>query len=130
LPGVHPTQPRETREVVFSGIQGIAAFHRQGGEAGIRREVAGGPERFVRHVQTPHDELLASGLDRVEARRRVEEQVRLIPAAWQRLQRVEIALRGGAVAPGTWLVREDPEAWLRPIDWTDTVGWHIAPYKM
>jgi hypothetical protein len=37
----------------------------------------------VRHTGTSYDELLASGLDRREARRQVEDQVRFILTTWQ-----------------------------------------------
>jgi hypothetical protein len=37
----------------------------------------------VRHIETSYDELLASGLDRREARRQVEDQVRFILTTWQ-----------------------------------------------
>jgi len=38
----------------------------------------------VRHIKTPYDELLASGVDRGEARRQVEDEVRFTLASWQR----------------------------------------------
>ncbi len=37
----------------------------------------------VRHIETPYDELRASGLDRREARRQVEDQARFILTTWQ-----------------------------------------------
>ncbi len=38
----------------------------------------------VRHMASPYDELLVSGLDRREARRQVEDQVRFILATCHR----------------------------------------------
>jgi hypothetical protein len=35
----------------------------------------------VRHIKTPYDELLASGVDRGEARRQVEDEVRFTLAS-------------------------------------------------
>jgi hypothetical protein len=40
-------------------------------------------ERQGRHTETSYDELLASGLDRREARRQVEDPVRFILTTWQ-----------------------------------------------
>ena len=37
----------------------------------------------VRHIETSYDELLSSGLNRREARRQVEDQVRFILTTWQ-----------------------------------------------
>jgi hypothetical protein len=37
----------------------------------------------VRHTETPYDELLASGLDRWEARGEVEGRVAKVLAAWE-----------------------------------------------
>jgi hypothetical protein len=38
----------------------------------------------VRHVDTPYDELLMAGIDRLEARARVRPEVDLVIAAWRR----------------------------------------------
>jgi hypothetical protein len=64
----------------YSGRVGRSEAAKAYDEDAVRLAVSA----HVRHVETPYDRLLASGLDRVEARRRVEEQVRLILAAWQR----------------------------------------------
>jgi hypothetical protein len=37
----------------------------------------------VRHVDTPYDELLMAGIDRLEARAQVWPEVELVIAAWQ-----------------------------------------------
>jgi len=44
----------------------------------------------VRHLETPYDDLLATGRDRHEARREVEDQVRFVLARWQRPQNDDI----------------------------------------
>ena len=38
----------------------------------------------VRHVDTPYDELLMAGIERLEARARVQPEVELVIAGWQR----------------------------------------------
>ena len=68
------------------------AFTRGSGRIG--RTVAGrdlNPEALalavaaaVRHVDTPYDELLMAGIDRLEARARVRPEVELVIADWQR----------------------------------------------
>jgi len=64
----------------YTGRVGRSAAAKTFDEDAVRLAVLA----HVRHIETPYDELLASGADRREARRQVEDQVRFTLASWQR----------------------------------------------
>jgi len=64
----------------YRGRVGRAAAAKSLDEEAVRLAVVA----HVRHLETPYDDLLAAGRDRHEARRQVEDQVRLVLARWQR----------------------------------------------
>lgn len=64
----------------YTGRVGRSAPAKTFGEDAVRLAVLA----HVRHIETPYDELLASGVDRGQARRQVEDKVRFTLASWQR----------------------------------------------
>lgn len=64
----------------YSGRVGRSAAAKALDDEAVRLVVVA----HIRHVETAYDALLAAGLDRHEARRRVEEHVRAVIATWQR----------------------------------------------
>jgi hypothetical protein len=64
----------------YTGRVGRSAAAKTYDEAAVHLAVLA----HARHTETQYDELLASGLERGEARRRVEDRVRLILTRWQR----------------------------------------------
>jgi hypothetical protein len=82
-----PSCPSDARHVIaehaclkYSGRVGRSAAAKDLDEAAVRSAVVA----HVRHVETPHDRLLAAGNDRHEARRQVESQVDAALSRWQR----------------------------------------------
>jgi hypothetical protein len=69
----------------YSGRVGRTAAAKALDETAIRLAVVA----HARHTETRYDELLAGGLDRQEARRRVEPLVHGVLAAWQRAVRAD-----------------------------------------
>jgi hypothetical protein len=63
----------------YSGRVGRSAAAKALDEKAVRLAVTA----HVRHLETPYDELLASGWDRYDARCQVEDQVRSILARWE-----------------------------------------------
>lgn len=63
----------------YSGRVGRSAAAKTLDEEAVRLAVIA----HVRHVETAYDDLLAAGRDRHEARREIEDQVRLVLAGWQ-----------------------------------------------
>jgi len=63
----------------YSGRVGRSAAAKDLDERAVRLAVAA----HVRHLETPYDQLLASGRDRHEARRAVQSQVHAILSGWQ-----------------------------------------------
>ena len=64
----------------YSGRVGRSVAAKAFDEEAVRLAVVA----HIRHVETPYDALLAAGLDRHEARRRADDQVHCVVAAWQR----------------------------------------------
>jgi hypothetical protein len=64
----------------YSGRVGRSEFAKQLDEDAVRLAVVA----HVRHVETPYDGLLGSGMERHEARERVSDRVRSVIADWQR----------------------------------------------
>lgn len=64
----------------YSGRVGRSAAAKSLDETAVRLAIVA----HIRHAETPYDELLAEGRDRLEARARVEEQVRTVLALWER----------------------------------------------
>jgi hypothetical protein len=69
----------------YSGRVGRTAAAKALDETAIRLAVLA----HVRHTETPYDELLAGGVDRQEARRRVEPLVQVVLDAWRRAVRAD-----------------------------------------
>ena len=83
---LYPTCPSETAIsiaehacVKYSGRVGRSAAAKALDEHAVRLAVVA----HVRHVETPYDKLLMNGWERIEARLKVEEAVRLVLAKWQ-----------------------------------------------
>lgn len=81
-----PSCPAETEQAVaehaclkYSGRVGRSAAAKALDENAVRLAVIA----HVRHLETPYDDLLATGWDRHEARREVEDQVRSVLALWE-----------------------------------------------
>jgi len=64
----------------YSGRVGRSAAAKTFDEEAVRLAVVA----HVRHLETSYDNLLAAGRDRHEARRKIEDQVRLVLLRWQR----------------------------------------------
>ena len=82
FPGCPPGRERAIAEhacLKYTGRVGRSAAAKTYDEDAVRLAVLA----HVRHTETSYDELLASGLDRREARRQVEDQVRSILTTWQ-----------------------------------------------
>ncbi len=84
---LYPSCPRDRAEEIArhaftrgSGRIGRTASGRDLDPEALNLAVAAA----VRHVDTPYDELLMGGMDRLEARARVRPEVDLVIAAWQR----------------------------------------------
>jgi hypothetical protein len=65
----------------YSGRVGRSAAAKSLDEDAVRLAVIA----HIRHAETAYDQLLAAGRDRHEARSEVEERVRSVLAAWERL---------------------------------------------
>ncbi len=83
---VYPRCPAETATSIgehacakYSGRVGRSATAKALDEHAVRLAVVA----HVRHVETPYDELLMGGWERMEARHRVEDEVRAVLARWE-----------------------------------------------
>ena len=82
FPGCPPKTAESIAEhacTKYSGRVGRSAAAKAFDENAIRLAV----RAHVRHVETPYDKLLMSGLERAEARSRVQEQVESVLITWQ-----------------------------------------------
>jgi hypothetical protein len=66
----------------YSGRVGRSAAAKALDEQAVRLAVIA----HVRHVETPYDELLMHGWERMEARHQVEDKVRAVLARWQQVE--------------------------------------------
>ncbi|KAJ5991742.1 hypothetical protein N7451_007466 [Penicillium sp. IBT 35674x] len=97
LRDVFPSMPNETLEIILNH-----AFLKGSGRVGRtsttteKRKATLAVEAHIRHNHTPYETLLASGLERCEARERVWPEVQAIKKAWEgseEAKKIEMVLR-------------------------------------
>ncbi|KAJ5912303.1 hypothetical protein N7504_001186 [Penicillium tannophilum] len=97
LRNVFPLMPNETLEIIMNH-----AFLKGSGRVGRtstttdKRKATLAVEAHIRHNHTPYETLLASGLERCEARERVWPEVKAIKKAWEgskEAKKIEMVMR-------------------------------------